>query len=57
LNSLALVEFLAQHNVFPDLVLGVSPAPFSAHCWVQWGGVVLNDAFDRAASHTPILVI
>jgi hypothetical protein len=48
---------LAPHDVFPQLVLGVSPAPFSAHCWVEWAGVVLNDALDRATAHTPILVI
>lgn len=57
LDSLALLEFLAMHGAIADLVLGVRTQPFSAHCWVQSGDLVLNEMLDRAVVHTPILVI
>ena len=57
LDSLALLEFLAPRGYLPDLVFGVSLAPFSAHCWVQTGALVLNDHLDHVSGHTPLLVI
>jgi hypothetical protein len=45
---------LAGHT---HCVFGVSTWPFSAHCWVQWGGVVLNDRLQRVRRFTPILAV
>jgi len=56
-DSLALLAFLARRGCSADLVFGVKLRPFSAHCWVQTGEVVLNDALDHATIHTPILVV
>ena len=57
LNALALVDFLAGYGWYPSWVWGVRSTPFSAHCWVQEGQVVLNDLAERVRGYTPILVI
>jgi hypothetical protein len=57
LDSIALVDFLARRRISARLVMGVKLNPFSAHCWVQHGDVILNEALDRAGAYTPILVI
>lgn len=36
-------------------VFGVRTWPFSAHCWLQAGDVLLDDDLDRVALYTPIL--
>jgi hypothetical protein len=54
-DSLALVEFLAGHGLFPEWVFGVTAEPFEAHCWVQGAGTVLNDTLQRVSAFTPIL--
>ena len=56
-DSLALIEFLAIHRVFPTWVFGVQPEPFAAHCWVQEADVVINDTVDRVSEYVPILSI
>lgn len=56
-DSLALVEFLAHFAVFPKWVFAVAADPFSAHCWVQEGHVVLNDTLARIVPYTPIMCI
>ena len=56
-DSLALHDWLAAHGAHPSLVLGVRLDPFAAHCWVQLGETVLNDASDRVIAYTPILVV
>lgn len=56
-DSLAMVQFLAKHGMAASLVFGVSGAPFSAHCWVQAGPVVLNDTLGNTHAHTPIRVV
>jgi len=56
-DSLALLACLARRRLSADLVFGVKLHPFSAHCWVQAGDIVLNDAIDHVTIHTPILVI
>lgn len=56
-DSLALNNWLARRNAFPSLVLGVKLDPFAAHCWVQLGETVLNDAPDKVSAFTPILAI
>lgn len=57
LDSLALVTFLAQYGLHPHWVFGVRTAPFHAHCWVQHGAVLFNDAPDRVRQYSPILRI
>lgn len=57
LDSIAMARFLAKRGVRTDLVFGVTADPFSAHCWVQYGTIVLNDALGHALAHTPIRVI
>lgn len=56
-DSLAMVQFLAKHGMAANLVFGVSGAPFSAHCWVQAGPLVLNDTLGNTHAHTPIRVV
>ncbi|MBO9547121.1 lasso peptide biosynthesis B2 protein [Caulobacter sp.] len=56
-DSLALLSYLEPLGFYPTLVFGVALDPFSAHCWVQADGLVLNDALHRARSHTPILAL
>jgi hypothetical protein len=57
LDSLVLVEFLAMHRLFPTWVIGVQPAPFAAHSWVQAGQCVLNNPVRYVRKFTPILTI
>lgn len=56
-DSLALHDWLAVRGARSSLVLGVQLDPFAAHCWVQLGNTVLNDAADKVATYTPILVV
>ena len=56
-DSLALHDWLAVRGVRSALVLGIRLDPFAAHCWVQLGETVLNDASDRVTPYTPILVV
>lgn len=57
LDSVAMVRFLARKGLSTRLVFGVACDPFSAHCWVQAGDLVLNDTVGNAMLHTPIRVI
>jgi hypothetical protein len=56
-ESLALIEFLALHRLFPDWVFGVTSDPFMAHCWVQDGDRLLNESVERASAYVPIMTI
>jgi hypothetical protein len=56
-DSLAVLEFLAQHGVFPTWVFGVRARPFIAHCWVQSGGVVCNDTVEHVTAYVPIMLV
>lgn len=56
-DGLALVEFLATRNLFPDWVFAVQAQPFGAHCWVQVGDVLLNESLEYAGQFTPIMVV
>jgi hypothetical protein len=55
-NSLALLDFLALHGLYPRLVFGVSMRPFHAHCWVQHEDTVLGDTLEHVSQFTPIMV-
>ncbi|NJO13234.1 MAG: lasso peptide biosynthesis B2 protein [Gammaproteobacteria bacterium] len=56
-HSLALIEYLARHELYPRWVFGVQAVPFAAHCWVQQEGQVLNDTVEHVSRYTPILSI
>jgi hypothetical protein len=56
-DALSLSEFLAGYGVFPNWVFGVQSRPFAAHCWLQLGGVLLNDTIDHVKRYTPIMVV
>lgn len=56
-EAVALVDILAAHRCFPDLVIGVRMQPYTAHAWVQAEDAILTDDFDIVARYTPILVI
>ncbi len=53
-DCLALVDWLGP-NSGVQLVLGVSPYPFSAHCWVQAGDRVIDDHPQCPSRFHPIL--
>lgn len=55
-RSIALAKYCRRLGLKPDLILGVKLNPFTAHCWVQVGSLVLNDTLDRVRAFTPILV-
>jgi Transglutaminase-like superfamily len=57
LSSLALAEFLARDRVYVTLVFGVSSSPFSAHCWLQYEDIALNDEPGYLCQYTPIFVV
>jgi Transglutaminase-like superfamily len=56
-DSLALLEFLAHYDIFPDWVFAVRARPFVAHCWVQHQDLVFNDTAEHVGAYTPIMVI
>ncbi|AOH37236.1 lasso peptide biosynthesis B2 protein [Luteimonas sp. JM171] len=55
-DSIALARFLRRRKRNVHVVFGVAVDPFSAHCWVQAGDLVLNDTLGNVTSHTPIRV-
>lgn len=55
-RSLALAAACRARRLPATLVIAVRPAPFVAHCWVQHGGLLLNEHPDRAQQYTPILM-
>ena len=57
LDSLSMFEFLRRRQIWATLVFGISHRPFSAHCWLQVGGTVLNDAAGYVRSRTTILTV
>lgn len=54
LDSLSLDGLLARRGLGAQLVFGVCPTPFSAHCWLQTAELILNDSFDHVSRFTPI---
>jgi len=49
--------FLASRGRGATWVFGVRTWPFSAHCWLQVGDVLLDDDVDRVALYTPIMAV
>jgi hypothetical protein len=56
-DALALIEFLARRRLFPDWIFGVQAQPFSAHCWLQANGFMLNENTEYAGQFTPIMAV
>lgn len=56
-DSLALLEFLAHFDFFPQWVFGVTAEPFNAHCWVQETEYVVNDSVEYVRTFTPIMAV
>ncbi len=57
LRSFMLQRLLSRAGFGADWVIGVRTWPFRAHCWLQCGGLVLDDDHERVAPFTPILVV
>jgi len=57
IDSLSMVRFLAKRGLHAHLVMGVACDPFSAHSWVQYGPLVLNETVGTAQAYVPIRVI
>lgn len=57
IDSLSMLRFLAKHGFPGHLVMGIACDPFSAHAWVQYGPLVLNETVGVAQAHVPIRVI
>jgi hypothetical protein len=56
-DSLVLIRFLSFYRQYPVCVIGVQTGPFGAHCWVQEGAFVFNDAPEYVRRFTPILAV
>ncbi len=57
LDSLTLKAWTAARGVRTQLVIGIRPLPFAAHCWVEHQSIVLNGSQDGIANFTPICVL
>jgi len=57
IDSIAMTRFLRRRRLAAQIVFGVALNPFSAHCWVQSGDVVLNDSIGNVNAHTVIRVV
>ncbi len=53
-DSLALMRCLWRRGIAADLLFGVRLQPFSAHCWVQKGDLLLSDPLDIVADYSPV---
>ncbi|MDR6990963.1 lasso peptide biosynthesis B2 protein [Luteimonas sp. 3794] len=56
-DSIAMTRFLRRRGLPAYIVFGVAVNPFSAHCWVQSGDLVLNDSVGNVNAHTVIRVV
>lgn len=56
-RSFQLGRYLAFRGVATDWVFGVRTWPFSAHCWLQAGDLVVGDRLERVRRYTPILAV
>jgi len=54
-DCLALMDWLGASGAGVSLVFGVSAYPFTAHCWLQADGQVLDDHPESPSRFAPIL--
>ncbi len=57
IRSFMLLRRLRRSGHDARWVFGVRTWPFEAHCWLQAGPVVLDDALERLGGHHPILAV
>lgn len=57
IRSFMLLRRLRRSGHDARWVFGVRTWPFEAHCWLQAGPVVLDDAIERLRGYQPILVV
>lgn len=55
-RSFALLRFLQRRGQDAHWCFGVRTWPFSAHCWLQFDEVALDDHADQLRAYTPIHV-
>ena len=53
-QSLALYWLLRMRGVAANLCFGVHPAPFTAHAWIEYDGVPVNEDDDRIRELLPL---
>jgi len=46
-DSLCLARFLEYYGIFASIIIAVRTSPFEAHCWAQYGNLVLNDTMSN----------
>jgi hypothetical protein len=56
-RSRLLLAFLRTEGRDATWVFGVRTYPFQAHCWLQAGDTVLDDAAERVCGYMPILAV
>jgi hypothetical protein len=56
-RSLATAHMMIDEGFCPEVVIGVRLQPFSAHCWVEHGPVLVNETLDRVRAYTRILAV
>ena len=55
-RSFELRRLLSARGIEASWYFGVRTWPFSAHCWLQIGDLVLGDRLERVRFYTPIMV-
>jgi hypothetical protein len=56
-RAFVLRAYLRLDGLDATWVFGVRTYPFQAHCWLQAGDVLLNDALERICAFTPIFAV
>ena len=56
-DALSLIIFLSYYRIYPDWIFGVKVGPFSAHCWVQYKDILLNETAGNISEYKPILLV
>ena len=56
-RAFLLLAYLRLEGRHATWVFGVRTYPFQAHCWLQVGDMVLNDAVERICGYTPIFAV
>ncbi|MBU2606416.1 MAG: lasso peptide biosynthesis B2 protein [Alphaproteobacteria bacterium] len=56
-RSLVLLKFLSLMGISANWEFGVRPLPFSAHCWIEHDGIVLNDHLGHVSEYRKIMSV